>query len=120
MKNPTRNIASVQEKPRLDDFQVKELVPVRVINYLLDHFSSFVSSISLKTFETFFEKVKTLGITNDLEYYERRKLRVFNLLNFFQFIFGIAIPVSAAIRSEEHTSELQSRRAPVCRLLPEN
>lgn len=101
MKNPTRNIASVQEKPRLDDFQVKELVPTRVINYLLDHFSAFVSSISFQIFATFFEKIKTLGITNDLEYYEKRKLRVFNLLNFFQFIFGIAIPVSAAMSSHK-------------------
>jgi two-component system, sensor histidine kinase and response regulator len=101
MKNPTRNIASVQEKPRLDEFQVKDFVPTRAINSLLDNFSAFFSYTSLNRFLSFFEKIKTLGITNDLEDYESRKLKVFNLLNFFQFIFGIAIPVSAALSSHK-------------------
>jgi len=101
MKNPTRNIASVQEKPRLDNIQVKELLPVRVINYLLDHLSALTLSLSLRKISSLFGKVKTLGITNDLEEYERRKLKVFNLLNFFQFIFGLAIPVSAAISNHK-------------------
>ena len=101
MRNPTRNIASVQEKPRLDEFQVKEFLPTRVINFLLDHFSAFLNSLSLAIIPALFEKIKTIGYTNDLEVYESRKLRVFNLLNFFQFIFGIAIPVSAAMSSHK-------------------
>jgi two-component system, sensor histidine kinase and response regulator len=101
MKNPTRNIASVQEKPRLDNFQVKEILPTRAINSLLDHFSTFFNSISFEKFTTLFDKIKSLGITDNLEDYERRKLKVFNLLNFCQFIFGIAIPVSAAISSHK-------------------
>jgi two-component system sensor histidine kinase/response regulator len=101
MKNPTRNIASVQEKPRLDEFQVKQLLPTRGINFLLDHFSGLVNSISLARLLSIFDRIKTLGITDQLEDYERRKLKVFNLLNFFQFIFGIAIPVSAAISSHK-------------------
>jgi two-component system, sensor histidine kinase and response regulator len=101
MKNPTRNIASVQEKPRLDEFQVKELLPARVVSFLLDQYAAFVDSHSLEKLSSLFEKIKTLGVTEDLEDYERRKLKVFNLLNFFQFIFGIAIPVSAAISSHK-------------------
>jgi two-component system, sensor histidine kinase and response regulator len=101
MKNPTRNIASVQEKPRLHEFRVKELLPTRTINFLLQHVSAFLNTLSLNFISRLFGKVKTLGITNDLEDYERRKLKVFNLLNFFQFIFGIAIPVSAAISSHK-------------------
>ena len=97
MKNPTRNIASVQEKPRLDEFQVKELLPTRAINSLLNHFSAYINSISFEKFTTLFDKIKSIGVTNDLEDYERRKLKVFNLLNFCQLIFGIAIPVSAAM-----------------------
>jgi hypothetical protein len=50
MKNPTRNMASVQEKPRLDEFQVKDFVPTRAINSLLDNFSAFFSSTSLNRF----------------------------------------------------------------------
>lgn len=101
MKNPTRNIASVQEKPRLHEFRVSELLPSRAINFLLHHLSAFLNTLSLNFISRLFGKVKTLGITNDLEDYERRKLKVFNLLNFFQFIFGIAIPVSAAISSHK-------------------
>ena len=97
MKNPTRNMISVQEKPRLDEFQVKEFLPTRVINYALDTFSALVASVSFLKISTLFERIKTLGITSELEDYESRKLKVFNLLNFFQFIFGLAIPVSAAI-----------------------
>lgn len=85
MKNPTRNIASVQEKPRLDEFQVTDLLP----------------AISLQPLLSAFEKIKTLGITDDLEDYERRKLKIFNLLNLFQFIFCVAIPISAALSSHK-------------------
>lgn len=104
MKNPTRNIASVQEKPRLEAFQVKKLLRIRVSHSLPDHFSTFVDSLSFERFASLFERIKTLGITNDLEDYERRKLKVFNLLNFFQFIFGIAIPVSAALSHHKISS----------------
>jgi len=101
MKNPTRNIISVQDKSSLQEYPVKDLFPTRVINFLLDRFSSLISFLSFSKISTLFEKIKTLGITADLEIYEQRKLRVFNLLNFFQLIFGIAIPISAAISSHK-------------------
>src|SRR5690349_20095388 len=97
MKNPTRNMLNVQEKPRLDEFQVKEFLPTRVINFALDTFSAIVTAVSLLKISSLFNWIKSFGITNELDEYESRKLKVFNLLNFFQFIFGLAIPVSAAI-----------------------
>ncbi len=42
-------------------------------------------------------QVKTLGISNRLGDYQRRKLGVFNLLNFFQLITGILIPISGIL-----------------------
>jgi two-component system, sensor histidine kinase and response regulator len=101
MKNPPQNIISVQDESRLKGFPVKEFFPTRIINILLEQFSNLVSFISSVKIFTFFEKIKSLGTTDQLDYYERRKLRVFNLLNFFQFIFGIAIPISAALSSHK-------------------
>jgi signal transduction histidine kinase len=49
-----------------------------------------------KVFRTI-ERVRLLGVTPGMEHYERRKLKVFNLLNLFQLIFGIFIPVTAAL-----------------------
>jgi signal transduction histidine kinase len=64
-------------------------------------FSSFFHLFTFSNIASAFGKLKTLGVTPQLEDYERRKLKVFNLLNFFQFIFGLAIPVSAAISSHK-------------------
>jgi two-component system sensor histidine kinase/response regulator len=96
MKNPPRNMLTVQDSHRLDEFRVKQFYLSRALNFLLHHLATFFHSISFSKISSLFEKIKTLGITSNLEEYESRKLRVFNLLNFFQFIFGIAIPVSAA------------------------
>jgi signal transduction histidine kinase len=101
MKNPPQNIISVQDESRLERFPVKEFFPTRIINILLEQFSNLVSFISSVKIFSLFEKIKSLGTTDQLDYYERRKLRVFNLLNFFQFIFGIAIPISAALSSHK-------------------
>ena len=45
------------------------------------------------------EQVKTIGVTSHLEDYEKRKLRVFNTLNFFQLITGIIAPMMAILSS---------------------
>lgn len=41
----------------------------------------------------FIEHVKSIGYEGSMDDYERRKLRVFNLLNFFQLVTGILIPL---------------------------
>lgn len=58
--------------------------------------SNFSSSIFFRI-SSWFNDIQNLGITTNMEDYEQRKLRVFNLLNFFQFIFGIIIPITALI-----------------------
>ncbi len=40
-----------------------------------------------------FERIKSLGVTPELNAQERSKLGIFNQLNFFQLITGIAVPV---------------------------
>ena len=101
MKNPPRSILNAQEKYSIEDFPIREFFLTRAVNFLLDHLSAFFKSISFSKISYLFEKIKTLGISPELEEYESRKLRVFNLLNFFQLIFGIAIPISAAISSHK-------------------
>jgi two-component system, sensor histidine kinase and response regulator len=41
----------------------------------------------------FIEQIKCIGDAGLLDDYERRKLRVFNLLNFFQLVTGILVPL---------------------------
>lgn len=43
------------------------------------------------------ERIKTIGFTADMDDYEKRKLGIFNQLNFFQLVTGIVIPVAGAI-----------------------
>jgi len=101
MKNPPRSILNAQEKYSIEDFPIREFFLTRAVNFLLEHLSAFFKSISFSKIYFLFEKIKTIGISPDLEEYESRKLRVFNLLNFFQLIFGIAIPISAAMSSHK-------------------
>ena len=41
----------------------------------------------------FIQQIKNIGLAEKMDDYERRKLNVFNLLNFFQLITGILIPL---------------------------
>jgi signal transduction histidine kinase len=45
------------------------------------------------------EQVRSIGYTVTLDDYEKRKLRIFNQLNFFQLITGIIAPVMAILSS---------------------
>src|SRR5687768_7491400 len=42
---------------------------------------------------TLFNSVKTIGVTAGMGSYDKSKLCIFNLLNFFQFITGMIVPV---------------------------
>lgn len=39
------------------------------------------------------DPIKNIGVTSQMGDYEKRKLRIFNLLNFLQLLYGIAIPI---------------------------
>ncbi len=41
----------------------------------------------------FLEDIKSIGLTKTMDDLERRKLSIFNQLNFFQFITGVVVPV---------------------------
>src|SRR6185437_11325487 len=43
------------------------------------------------------QRIKTIGFTADMDDYEKRKLGIFNQLNFFQLVTGVVIPVAGAI-----------------------
>lgn len=43
----------------------------------------------------FLEYIKSLGLAEITDEYEKRKLAIFNLLNFFQIITGILVPLAA-------------------------
>ncbi|HEV3412932.1 MAG TPA: HAMP domain-containing sensor histidine kinase [Puia sp.] len=48
----------------------------------------------------FFQRIKGLGLTVTMDDYEKRKLGIFNQLNFFQLLTGIAIPISGLMRNQ--------------------
>lgn len=45
----------------------------------------------------FIHQIKAIGVTGALEDYEKRKLEIFNLLNLFQLITGILIPLTGLL-----------------------
>jgi signal transduction histidine kinase len=49
----------------------------------------------------FFEKIKGNGFTATMDDYEKRKLGIFNQLNFFQLLTGIVIPFAGLIRNHQ-------------------
>ena len=49
----------------------------------------------------FFRRIKRLGFTANMDEYEKRKLGIFNQLNFFQLLTGIVIPAAGLIRSHQ-------------------
>lgn len=101
MKNPPRNILHVQEKPSMSEFPIKTSFLTDSPRYLHQYSNSLRSTFSVRHFSSFFDKIQSLGVTEQLGEYEQRKLKVFNLLNFFQLIFGIAIPISAFLSSHK-------------------
>ncbi|WP_462251183.1 sensor histidine kinase [Ferruginibacter sp.] len=50
-------------------------------------------------FINFFKKIKSLGANPAMDSYEKRRLGIFNLLNFFAFISGVTIPVAGLFNS---------------------
>lgn len=55
------------------------------------------SSASLR----YFERIKGIGFTVDIDDYEKRKLGIFNQLNFLQLLTGILIPVAGLIHNRQ-------------------
>src|SRR5258708_11363813 len=49
----------------------------------------------------FFERVKTIGSESAIDEYEKRKLGIFNQLNFFQLLTGMITPIAGS-RSNRH------------------
>lgn len=76
---------------------------------LSDRLSSFGTEIEWRhkfrtaghTSLNLFQKVKQLGFTASLDDYEKRKLGIFNQLNFLQLLTGVIIPVAGLIRNHQ-------------------
>ncbi|HEY4063940.1 MAG TPA: HAMP domain-containing sensor histidine kinase [Puia sp.] len=47
----------------------------------------------------FLQKIKSIGFTPSMEDYEKRKLGIFNQLNFFQLLTGIIVPLAGLLRN---------------------
>ncbi len=49
----------------------------------------------------FFERIKGIGFSATMDDYEKRKLGIFNQLNFFQLLTGVIIPVAGLLRNRQ-------------------
>lgn len=52
----------------------------------------------------FFKIISSIGYSTALDDYEKRKLGIFNQLNFFQLITGIVVPIAAFLTSKKFPS----------------
>jgi two-component system, sensor histidine kinase and response regulator len=53
------------------------------------------------SFLRFLGNIKATGVTPDMDEYEKRKLGIFNQLNFFQLVTGIIVPVAGLMNNQK-------------------
>jgi signal transduction histidine kinase len=99
MKYLVQVIYNVQGKLSMISLPFRRYSINSIIMLLHNKASHFLENEKFAALRTnvplFFERVRSLGCAESMEDYEQRKLKVFNLLNFFQLVFGIIIPVTA-------------------------
>jgi signal transduction histidine kinase len=54
-----------------------------------------------KVYKDFLQQVRSIGAAERMTYYEKRKLGVFNQLNFFQLLTGLLIPILGCIHKDD-------------------
>jgi signal transduction histidine kinase len=54
-----------------------------------------------KVYKDFLNEVRSIGIAERMSYYERRKLGIFNQLNFFQLLSGLLIPILGLVHKDD-------------------
>ena len=57
--------------------------------------------LSQQRFLHFIHKIKSLGFTKSMDDYEKRKLGIFNLLNFLQLLTGITVSITGLFDNEK-------------------
>jgi two-component system sensor histidine kinase/response regulator len=92
---------------RLNNFHEKFQMPgiIRVLDAANDWFNrlpgqfqpqkiSSAANNSAQTFSKLLKETKSLGVTDEMEDFEKRKAGIFNQLNFFQVLTGLVVPVT--------------------------
>ncbi|MES1217041.1 MAG: HAMP domain-containing sensor histidine kinase [Bacteroidota bacterium] len=82
---------------------------MEIIQQRLYHLLSKIGSLRIKKLSFFLQQyfvhllshVKSLGYNKTMEDYERRKLGIFNQLNFFQLLTGILIPAAGLFNNKQ-------------------
>jgi signal transduction histidine kinase len=60
----------------------------------------FLQSIK-KIYTDFIQQVRSIGLIEKMNYYEKRKLGVFNQLNFFQLLTGLLVPLLGCLHKDD-------------------
>ncbi len=84
---------------------------MEIVFQKIQHLQGKVRSAEfLKTIEPFLHypaqllgKIKVLGFAAEMGEYEKRKLGIFNQLNFFQLLTGILIPLTGLLYRKDNT-----------------
>jgi len=54
-----------------------------------------------KVYTDFLQNIRSIGVVEKMNYYERRKLGVFNQLNFFQFLTGMLVTILGLFHNDQ-------------------
>lgn len=93
--------ANLKSSSPADNSQPEKRKPVFLFSFKKSiGISGRLELISQKTLE-FLEEIKSIGFTKTMDEYERRKLSIFNRLNFFQLITGIIVPITCLFGKEK-------------------
>src|SRR5215469_10885986 len=86
--------------PTIINGRVKQLKPFGIVTEWRGRIQA-ASSL----FTRALQHIKSIGFTNHMEDYEKRKLGIFNQLNFFQLLTGTIIPLAGLLSNRHfHTS----------------
>lgn len=98
MKFPAPGFLNARQKLTIGSHPQQREALSRTLSVLHDKAAPYLSDVApVSRIFCWFEKLKQLGVSATMEDYERRKLRIFNLLNFFQLVFGIIIPITVMV-----------------------
>lgn len=101
MKFPAPGFLTARQKLTIGSHPKQRQALSRTLSVLDDKAAPYLSDnigvAAVSKIFCWFEKLKQLGVSATMEDYERRKLRIFNLLNFFQLVFGIIIPITVMV-----------------------
>jgi two-component system, sensor histidine kinase and response regulator len=85
---------------RLKSVNWRVMERVQAFQQRSGRYTKSIQPISISSLQ-FLEKIKAIGFSASMDDFEKRKLSVFNQLNFFQLVTGIIVPMAGLVNNHK-------------------